>query len=805
MQQEQGKAAVSADGKQRRKGPPRLYPLLLLAISAALLYGGFQLFTLGGSAYYLTSGLVLALSAILLWRGRSEGAALYLILFTVTLGWSLWEVGFDWWALMPRLAAWIVVGAWMLIPAFRSRLSPLGTGPAFFRSRPMASIAIALVLAIAVGAVLHQMKPARFDPRYQNGVAAFPQSGTQASLTDSGEWSEWGRDKAGTRFSPLTQITPANVDGLKLAWSTPLAIAPKAQSAGMEATPLMIGDTLYTCNGMNEIFALDAETGKIRWQAQTAGDKGYTCRGVAHYRLPDANAPCSDRIIAATGVATMVAFDSRTGKRCAGFGKDGTVDLLEGLSKAPRGYYYVTSAPQVIRGRVVIGGWVTDGQYWGEPSGVIRAFDAVTGQLAWAWDMGKPDRTGAPPLDETYTRSTPNSWAPISADEELGLVYLPMGNATPDYFGGHRRPFDEKYSSSVVALDATTGRPRWNFQITHHDVWDYDVASQPTLIDLPTPNGVRKALIQSTKRGEIFVLDRATGQPIRKVEERPVPQRGAVPEERLSPTQPFSTGMPSFRLPDVVESDMWGLTPLDQLYCRIKFRQARYEGPMTPPGLTPWITAPGTVGGMNWGSASVDLDHKVMIVTSGKIAHYSRLITREEARKRGLAPAKDDESLHKTGGPVPQEGLPYGADVAFFMSPLFTPCQAPPYGFISAVDLTSGKLIWTKPLGSARDSGPLGMPTILPIPLGTPLIGGAMTTRSGLIFVAASMDRTVRALDIRTGRILWHSGLPHGGFSTPMTYISPKSGRQFVVLSTGSLHGLGRPDGATLMAYALPK
>ena len=357
-----------------------------------------------------------------------------------------------------------------------------------------------------------------------------------------------------------------------------------------------------------------------------------------------------------------------------------------------------------------------------------------------------------------------------------------------------------------MALDAETGRPRWSFQTTHHDVWDYDVASQPVLVDLPKPDGgIERALIQTTKRGEVFLLDRVTGKPLHNVEERAVPQSSAVPEERLSATQPFSVGMPSFRSPDMTESGMWGLTPLDQLYCRIKFREARYEGPMTPPGLTPVIVSPGTLGGMNWGSASVDRDNGVMIVTTAKFAHYVRLITRADADRRNLQPSGDNQPLHNVGGPQPQLNTPYGVDVTLFVSPLFIPCESPPFGFISAVDLASGKLIWSHPIGSARDTGPLGFSLGLPIPLGTPLLGGgAITTRSGLTFAGATADRTIRAFDVRTGRELWQSYLPQQGFATPMTYISPKSGRQFLVIATSNAMNLEKPEGTSLVAFALP-
>ena len=791
-----------AQARKHTRMANRTYAVLLAVIAAVLLFGGGWLTALGGSPYYFFAGVALMPSAALIWCARREGMWLYGAIVLATIIWSIWEVGFSGWALMPRLAAWLVVGAWMLTPWFRGSLKPVSKDIRYMGWRFFAA---ALIGAVLIGTLLHPLHPEASDPRFQTGFVTFPQHRSGAAAVASGDWRHLGNDQGGSRFSPLTQITPANVGELELAWSAPLAHTQTGLTAGLEVTPLMIGDTLYACNGANEIFALDAATGKERWHVKPGGKQGRTCRGVAYYQVPNATGSCAERILSATGAATLVALDTHTGQRCPGFGQGGTVNLLEGLSKAPRAYYYVTSAPAVIRGKVVLGGWVSDGQYWGEPSGVVRAFDAVTGKLAWAWDMGRPDRTGSPPPGETYTPGTPNSWAPISADERLGLVYLPTGNATPDYFGAQRRPFDDRYSSSIVALDAQTGRPRWSFQTVHHDLWDYDVASQPTLADLPGPNGgVIPALLQVTKRGEVFLLDRVTGNPIHRVVEHPVSQQGKVPEERLSPTQPFSIGLPSFRNPDVRESDMWGITPLDQVYCRIKFRQARFDGSMTPPGLTPSISSPGYVGGMDWGGASIDTDHGVMIVNSAKLANYVRLIPRGQADRMGLKPLGDDANAADVGGAVAQAGTPYAAHPMPFLSPLKVPCQAPPYGYLSAVDLVTGKLIWSRWLGTARDSGPLGLRALLPIPLGTPTTGGSMTTRSGVVFIGATQDRTFRALDEKTGRELWHASLPRGAFATPMTYVSPRSGRQFVVVAAGGSHGLGQTDGATLMAYALP-
>ncbi|MBB3941370.1 quinoprotein glucose dehydrogenase [Novosphingobium fluoreni] len=768
---------------------------VLGVIAVILMYGGIVLAANGGSIYYALAGVALGISASLLFVKRREGVWLYGGIICVTMAWAIAEVGFDGWSLMPRLIAWLLFGLLVASPWVRGTLQPATMTSSIRKLFSWRGMAGCLLVAIALGSAIHMTSPRRFDPRYQAGMVSFPEVRAAAGGAESGrDWPQWGGNLAGERFSPLTQITPNNVGQLELAWTAPVAATEAGKTGGLEVTPLMVNGIVYSCSGTHEIFAVDAETGKPVWHSPVLGAPGRPCRGIAYYRVPNATGACAGRILTATGTALLVALDARTGKPCSDFGTNGKVNLLEGLSTAPEGYYRVTSAPQIVRGKVVLGGWVSDGQYWGEPSGAIRAFDAVTGKLAWAWDMGRPDRTGAPPPGESYTRATPNSWAPMSADEKLGLVYVPTGNATPDYFGAQRRSFDDKYSSSVVALDADSGRVRWSFQTTHHDVWDYDVASQPVLTDISTGGHVVPAVVQFTKRGEIFVLDRRTGTPLRPVIEKPAPQDGKVPQERLSPTQPFSDAMPSFRNPDVRESDMWGVTPLDQLWCRIRFRQARYEGPLTPPGTTPSISSPGYVGGMNWGTGAVDVDHGVMVFTSGRVANYVRLIERRKADAMGVKPIGDGSKASDYGGMAAQAGTPYAADIKLFMSPLAIPCQAPPLGFISAVDLVTGKLVWSRPFG-----------TMFGLQFGTPAIGGPIVTRAGLAFIGASIDGRMQAIDIKTGKEVWHSQLPRGAFGTPITYTSPKSGRQFVVIAAGSSPQLAGNDDAVLMAFALKR
>jgi quinoprotein glucose dehydrogenase len=769
-------------------------------LGLALLVGGAILLGYGGSSYYVIAGAALVVCALGIIRKDSRVLGLYVALLAATLTWSIWEVGFDGWQLVPRIGLLLVLGIVLLVPPVAMRYTRRGAYLGSF---------ITLVLGVAAGAGLHSLDNAGpSDPLLRAGLSmAYPASNLGNEPSGRQDWAAFGNDQAGTRFSPLTQINPGNVDKLEVAWEAETGPMGPGPENGLEVVPIMVGDTLYACNGQNRISAFNAETGEQRWSRDiSAGTppSGKPCRGVAYYEIPNAKGPCAQRIYAPNQTPGLVALDAQTGAFCEQFGKNGVIDLRSGIKPYPQGLYYLSSAPQILRGKVVVGGGIPDGQYWGGPSGVIRAFDAVTGQLSWAYDSERPNRVGAPPEGEVYSPSSPNSWAPISADEKLGLVYLPMGNATPDNFGGLRRDGDEAVSSSVIALDAENGRLRWRFQTTHHDIWDYDVPSQPTLVDLPFAGRTRHALIQPTKRGEVFILDRETGEPIFPVKEIAAPQGGIAEGERISPTQPASVGLPAFRQPTLREKDMWGVSPLDQMMCRIQFRKSRYEGHLTP--ITPnqpVLIAPGSTGGINWGSVSVDTDHNVMIVNWLRMVDQVELVSREEAVQRkfklndGQSPGGDAQR--------PMLNTPYGAYGTPFLSVLGTPCNAPPWGLISAVDLSNGKLLWSKPLGTARDTGPFGIPSMLPLTIGTPMSGGSVTTRSGLVFIAATAERTIRALDVRTGQELWSARLPGGGNASPITYIGSHSGRQFLVIAAGGKKGLKTRLSNKLVAFALPR
>ena len=775
---------------------------IFAAVGLLLEFGGIQLALRGGSLYYIIIGIAVFASGVLMIRRRAEGLWLYGAVLLVTIIWSFWEVGFTPWSLVPRLAGPLALGLWLLVPWCRHALIP---GKPLL---PLRTVVLISVASVILGLALHNLRDEPRDPIYQTGMAMLKAMPPVARTDASADWENYGNTPGGSRFSPQSEITPQNVSKLKVAWIYRTGPDSAGNMPRIESTPIKVGRTVYFCTSYNDVIALDAETGKENWRYKSGIPMTTTmygiCRGVAYYKIPDATGECSERIYTNTIDAHLIALDAQRGTLCPGFGQNGITSLLEGMGDVKPGYYFPTSAPTIARGKIVLGGWISDGQYWGEPSGVIRAYDAVNGQLAWAFDVGRPDRTTLPPEGETYTRATPNSWAPMSVDPELGLVFAPTGNATPDYYGAQRRPFDDQYSSSVVAIELDTGHVRWSFQTLHHDLWDLDVPSQPTLVDVPTANGVEHALIQPTKRGELFYLNRETGAPLAAVEERKVPVTGAAPGERVSPTQPFSVGLPSVAGPTLTERDMWGITPLDQLWCRLEFRKMRYDGTLTPPGLRRALVYPGYAGGNNWGGVTVDTDRHLLVAPAFRFANWVQLLTRQQADKMGLLPIVDSAQGNVSAA-VPQAGTPYGAAVGPFMSPLKAPCQNPPYATISAIDLVSRKLVWTETLGTARNSGPFGLHSQLPLRMGVPLFGGAITTAGGLTFVGATQDGYFRAIDTMTGKVLWETKLPTGGHATPMSYLSSDSNRQFVVIAAAGNFFLGTKPGDYIVAYALPK
>ncbi|MEZ5552295.1 MAG: membrane-bound PQQ-dependent dehydrogenase, glucose/quinate/shikimate family [Pseudomonadales bacterium] len=764
----------------------KITAVLIALIGLPMIWYGVELALIGGTLYYAVTGILMSLSAFELWRRNRRGFYLFAAALLLTLAWAVYEAGTEFWLVGSRI--WIIglLALWLCTPLIRRPLWG-GDAPRLLSDRTVQVCAAASVLVL--GAMTVNLLNTPILPITDTKYGP-PQN--------SSDWTAYGGSQAGTRYAPHDQINRENVAGLTQVWQ-----ADTGQVGRFSATPIQIDDALYLCTAQNIMLALDADTGAERWrfdpknQTPPYGIIG-NCRGVTYYHIPERprGELCAERIYTATTDARMLAVDKTTGEPCEEFGGSGQISLLAGMGEVKPLFYFVTSPPTVASGALVVGGWVADNQEIEEPSGVVRAYDPRTGDLLWAWDLGREGETDLPPEGGTYTRGTPNVWSLTSADDELGLVYVPTGNATPDYFGGHRSAAMDRFSSSIVAIDARTGLTRWHFQTTHHDIWDYDVPSQPTLVDLTWDGERRKAVIVPTKRGELFVLDRATGELLAEVTERPVPQTD-LPDERSSATQPFSTGMPSFAHPRIREQDLFGVTPFDQMACRRKFYGLRYEGPLTPPSVQGTLLYPGPAGGMNWGSVAVDEERQLMVVNNMHLPFTVHMIPREEDL---LTSNEGITRGYGIGGP--QRGTPFAAKVNMFASPLFLPCIKPPYGEIAVVDLTTRQIVWRRGMGLLE--------------LGFPYSAGSIVTAGGLIFNAGVMDGKFRAFDVLTGETIWQSELRSGSDATPMSYVSPRTSRQYVLVTVPGQGGPGdtasgegavstEQTGGRVIAYALPR
>ncbi|AJP50745.1 glucose/quinate/shikimate family membrane-bound PQQ-dependent dehydrogenase [Pseudomonas simiae] len=792
---------------------PRLLGVLLLIMGLALLAGGIKLTMLGGSLYYLLAGIGITLTGVLLLATRRAALGLYaLVLFASTV-WALWEVGLDWWQLVPRLALLFALGIVMLLPWFRRPLlrgqpAPLGTG----------ALSVAVVLAGATALASQFTNPGEMVKTGQLDRDAVPGMASAAPSQAEGDWNSYGRSAYGDRYSPLAQITPENAHKLVPAWTYRTGDIPGPNDPGettAENTPLKVNGMLYVCTPHSQVIALDPDTGKEIWRFDpkissmgAENFKGWahmTCRGVSYHddaayaseqsptgSASPAAAPnaCPKRIFVPTADTRLIALNADTGKMCEDFGDKGQVDLRANIGGFAPGGYYSTSPPAVTKNLVVIGGHVTDNVSTDEPSGVIRAFDVHTGKLVWNWDSGNPDDTTPLAEGKTYTRNSPNMWSMFAVDEKLGMLYLPMGNQMPDQYGGDRTDDSEKYAAGLTALDIDTGHVKWTFQFTHHDLWDMDVGGQPSLIDIKTEAGVKQAVMASTKQGSIYVLDRATGQPVVPIHEVAVPQ-GAVAGDRTSPTQPKSDL--NFMPPPLKERDMWGVTPFDQLLCRIDFKSMRYDGAFTPPSLQGSIVYPGNFGVFDWGGISVDPVRQIAFVNPSYMAFKSKLIPAADIAKQG-------PRVSETEGVQPNKGAPYGVILEAMLSPMGLPCQAPAWGYVAAVDLTTHKTIWMHKNGTVRDSAPVP----IPLTMGVPSLGGTFTTAGGVAFLSGTLDQYLRAYDVKNGKQLWEGRLPAGAQTTPMTYTG-KDGKQYVLVMAGGHGSLGTKQGDYVMAFKLPE
>jgi len=631
-----------------------------------------------------------------------------------------------------------------------------------------------------------------------------------------GQWPVVGSNAGGQRFSTLAQITPQNVQALAPAWTYHVGdFSPGSDTHGptaLQVTPLQINDTLYLCTPYNRVIALDPVTGQEKWKydpkVDLTGVYSPLCRGVSYWEDKQAapESACSKRIYAGTLDARLIALDATTGKPCEGFGENGTVNLLHGLGEVRKAEYSMTSPPLVIGDRVLTGAFVQDGQRTDAPSGAVRAFDARSGELSWVFDPVPPGMTPVTAEDikngKTLTRGTPNVWALMSADVERKLVFLPMGNPSPDHYRGNEnadpvnpgKKLDilEYYGTSVVALDADTGVVRWRFKAVDHDVWDYDIAAQPVLFDTVKAGQKIPGLVVATKMGFIFLLDRETGEPIFPVEQRTVPQTD-VPGEWTAKTQKFPTRPAPLHPTSLTRDDVWGLPFFDTDDCKKKYDALRYDGIFTPPSQKGTLVYPGLGGGINWGSVSVDPLNNRMIVNLQVAAFTAQLLPQD---------ALKNLNANDLVGTAPQAGTPYIAKRGFYWSDAQRPCVPPPWGKLVAIDLTSGEIEWERTLGNLDGLAPFGVGKFFE--WGTPNTGGSMQTHSGLVFIGATLDKYFRAFSAATGEELWHYRLPYAGHATPMTYLG-KDGRQYVLIAAGGHGALMSEPGDAIMSFALPK
>jgi quinoprotein glucose dehydrogenase len=617
----------------------------------------------------------------------------------------------------------------------------------------------------------------------------------------SSDWPTFGGAPGGAQHSPLDQINVDNVDELEIAW-----VHNSGDEAWLEVTPIHANNMLYYCTPMNRVVALEPATGQEIWRYDPHADEGglgvtdaerrvVRCRSVAYWEAasPQPGALCEKRVFKGDIHGNLYAIDGDTGASCADFGAaDGHPGYVthwdyEGNGVGPR---HTTSGPIVV-GDVVVSAVGVEDSPVDASDGFVRGFNVRTGALEWEFNPIPPER-----IHET---GAANVWSTLSADIGRGLVFLPTTSPSSDFYGGPRT-FPIPYGTATVALDAATGEVVWSFQTVHHDIFDFDLPGHPLIATIRKDGQERDVAIQQTKAGYLFVFDVDTGEPIWPIEERPVPQSD-IPGEQTSPTQPFPTGPEPFTLTDLTRDDLYGLTPIDRAWCRRRFDELRYEGEFTPQSIEGTLHFPGHSGGGNWGGVAFDPVSNQVIIKSLTIATIHHLIPNPDG---GLTPMPQVDgtvpgSSFRSGIGDPMPGTPYYSARENFMSPLGVPCTPPPWGTLTAIDMDSGEIQWQIPWGKVRRYG-ITFPRFLE--WGTSIIGGPITTAGGLVFMAGSMDKRMRALDIRTGEEIWSARLPYAGMAVPMSYMA--NGKQYVVIAAGGNRRTFTREGDALVAFALP-
>jgi quinoprotein glucose dehydrogenase len=633
-------------------------------------------------------------------------------------------------------------------------------------------------------------------------------AGAFAQAPAASDWGYYGGDALGQRFSSLDQINRSNVTRLAVAWTYRTgelgAGFARAGKLAFEATPVLAFGLLYLETPTNIVIALDPQSGHERWRFDPHIDRTRpyaeaSARGVSVWESTDTTArgACRRRVFTGTLDARLLALDADSGRPCADFGAAGQVDLTRGVRIRDAGAYLVTSPPAVYGNIVVVGSAIGANRATDVERGVIRAYDAASGAQLWSFDP-LPDSPSHPAasdwnLMQAAGTGAGNAWGVLSVDEDHGLVLVPTGSASPEFYGGLRLGAD-RFADSLLALDVRSGRLVWQQQLVHHDLWDYGLAAQPVLGDVEVQGVPVPAVIAATKSGMLYVFERTRGQPLFPIIERRVPP-SYVPGEQAFPTQPFST-LPALTPQRPVQpDDAWGLTFWDRAKCRALIASLRNEGIFTPPDTRGTLLSPGYIGGVNWGGVVFDEDRERVIAAVNLLPMVVTLITPQEFERE----ARSGRYPHSEFGR--QAGTPYAMRREPLLSPWGLPCTAPPWGTLVSVDLRHRRIAWQVPLGSTAGLTPWFVPVR---DFGVPNMGGPIATAGDLVFVGAAMDSYLRAFDIETGRELWKYKLPAGGQATPMTYRAGSDQRQYVVISAGGHGPLGTPRGDYVIAFALP-
>ncbi|WP_031518510.1 membrane-bound PQQ-dependent dehydrogenase, glucose/quinate/shikimate family [Siccibacter colletis] len=782
----------------------KITSVVVALLGIALLLMGGQLLFAGGSPFYALMAIGLLITAFLLFRNKRSALSLYAVLMWITLAWIIWEVGFDKWQWIPRGDLFGVIGLWLALPWTVRALTHNER-----RFHPFLGTTVAVMILLVAGLSF-------YDPIPEKGTISNPRVASEAAVAGN-DWTAYGGTTNGLRFSSLKQITNQNVKDLEVAWTYHTGDVRQDGDASeytFEATPLKANGMLYFCTPHNEVHALDPETGAVKWKHVPEKDRSnlqqhQTCRGVSYFDSAAAgaeNAPaepalCRKRIFNATTDAKLVALDADTGKFCADFGNNGVVDLHANMGEVRPHALMQTAAPLVAGNLVIVGGSVMDNGFnSGNPSGVIRAYDAVTGRLVWNFDPATPENTQPIAADKNYPYDTPVAWGTLSADMKNGLVYVPFGNASPDELGIERdaNSNTEKFRDALVALDLKTGAFKWRYQSSNHDLWDRDNPSQPSLLDIDYQGNKQPVVVLPTKTGNLFVLNRLTGEPVYPVNQVPVSTEGGVPGEKFAPTQPVSSL--NFIPQPLTEKSMWGITPFDQMACRLDFKNLRYDGnPWTPATEKGAIVFPGNIGVFNWGSVAIDPERQLLIASPVRLAYKYTLIKRtpETATAR---------TFTKDGDPYWNENFhgDYAIHIQQLASSLGIPCIAPPWGRMVGVDLKTGKTEWLRRVGTTKNLNTSFLPGRFPIgfPMGMVAHGGPLVTAGDVVFHGATADNFFRAYDSSTGELLWQTELSAGAQATPSSFMG-KDGKQYVVIAAGGHGSLGTKAGDSMVAFRL--